>query len=136
MINFSRTAAARPQTTVTVQTPVPVVQETITVKPVLRRRGDEGGDASPSDGWEKLRDYVVERVEAIHGPFPRGEQERRQEVTIFMAFQARWPQAMEIAKYAFEVEGGLWKGAPVSVARFHKTSDSYFAEPIAKLLSA
>lgn len=131
MINFSRTVP-RPQTVVTVQTEVPVVQETITIKPVPRRLGGENGTA-PVDSWEKLRDYVVERVEALHGPFPR---DTRQETTTFMGFVARWPQAMEIAKYAFEETEGIWKGAPVSVARFHKTSDSYFAEPIAKLLTA
>jgi hypothetical protein len=134
MINFSRASARPQQTVIAVQTEVPVVQETITIKPVPRRLGDAAADASPSDGWEKLRDYVVERVEALHGPFPR---DTRQETTIFMAFTARWPQAMEIAKYAFEGEPqGFWKGAPVRVERFHRVSDPYFAEPISVLLSA
>jgi hypothetical protein len=134
MINFSR-ASARPQQPIAVvQTEVPVVQETITIKIVPRRLGDTGLDASPSDGWERLRDYVVEHVEALHGPFPR---DMRQETTLFMAFTARWPQAMEIATYAFEGEPqGFWKGSPVRVERFHKVSDPYFAEPIAVLLTA
>jgi len=131
MINFSRTVA-RPQhdvtPVVTVRTEVPVVHETITIKPAPRRLGGES-----SDSWEKVRDYVIERVEALHGPFPR---DARKETTIFMAFVARWPQAMEIARYAFEEQQGFWKGSPVSVARFHKTSDIYFAEPIAQLLNA
>lgn len=129
MINFS-TTAARPRTEVVTQ--VPVVQETITIKAVPQAVDRNGGSTS-NVTWQKLRDYVTAQVEATSGPFPR---DVRKENTIFMAFMARWPeQAMDIARFAFESCEGIWKGAPVSVVRFHRTSDSYFAEPIAKLIN-
>jgi hypothetical protein len=130
MINFSTSRASTPTV---VETEVPVVQETITIKPRLRPVMQQ-----TQVDWEELRDYVLAQVERIHGPQVRDE---RRENTIFMAFAARWPeQAMEIARYAFEGgendTQGFWKGAPVLVARFHRTSDNYFAVPIAALLES
>lgn len=128
MINF-KGAPTRPQTAVV--TEVPVVEETVTIKPILRPQNNLPAMPKPN-AWKELRDYVVGRIEEIHGPFPR---DTKKETTIFMAFMARWvDQAMAIAEYAFEHEGGFWKGSPVSINRFHRTSDSYFAEPIAHLI--
>jgi len=121
---------------------VPVVQEQVTVTPLPApapqpetKPGIPSFHVPPlasSLEWEKLRDYVVERIEAVHGPFPR---EPRRENTTFMAFYARWEDlALPIAKYAFEEAEGFWLGAPVSVARFEKSSDAAFAMKIAEKL--
>lgn len=121
---------------------VPVVQEQVTVTPLPApapqpetKPGIPSFHVPPlasSLEWEKLRDYVVERIEAVHGPFPR---EVRRENTTFMAFYARWEDlALPIAKYAFEEAEGFWLGAPVSVARFEKSSDAAFAMKIAEKL--
>jgi hypothetical protein len=118
---------------------VPVVQEQVTVTPLPTpapqpetKAGIPSFHVPPlasSLEWEKLRDYVVEQIEAIHGPFPR---EPRRENTTFMAFYGRWEElALPIAKHAFEQAGGMWLGAPVSVARFEKSSDTVFAMKIA-----
>lgn len=121
---------------------VPAVQEQVTVTPLPAPAPQpETTTGIPSFHvpplastleWEKLRDYVVEQIEAIHGPFPR---EPRRENTIFMAFYGRWEgMALPIAKHAFEQAEGFWLGAPVSVARFEKASDPVFAMKIAAKL--
>lgn len=126
MINFSTNRAS---TTTLVESVVPVVEETITIKPRLRPVIKQ-----TQVDWEQVRDYVLEQIEKAHGPQVHDE---RKANTIFMAFAARWPeQAMEIAQYAFEESKGFWKGSPVLVARFHRTSDNYFAVPIATLLES
>lgn len=118
---------------------VPVVQEQVTVTPLpVPAPQPETSPGIPSFHvpplastleWEKVRDYVVEQIAVIHGPFPR---EPRRENTIFMAFYGRWEDlALPIAKHAFEEAGGFWLGAPVSVARFEKSSDAVFAVAIA-----
>jgi hypothetical protein len=122
---------------------VPMVQERVTVTPI-----EESPEPAPAPEpaakpihvpvstsafeWEKVRDYVVDRILAVHGPFPR---DIRKENTIFMGFVGRWEDvSMKIARYAFEVAGGEWLGAPVSVHRFHKTSDPVFAAQISSKL--
>ena len=82
--------------------------------------------------WEQMRDYVVGQIEARWGARPR---DPLKESGIFKGFVGRWgAQSEPIAKTAFEVYNGLWNGAPVSVERFAKGSDPYFAEVIAKNL--
>lgn len=123
----------------TIRAEVPRVQERITVVPAAApasetpvRDPKHDVDASGSYEWERVRDYVVERILDVHGPFPR---DVRKENTIFMGFAARWEGvAMDIARHAFEDAGGEWLGAPVSVARFHETSDPVFAAKIASML--
>lgn len=121
---------------------VPVVREQVTVTPLPAsapqpetKPGIPSFHVPPLAStleWEILRDYVVEQIEAVHGPFPR---EPRRENTIFMAFYGRWEDlALPIAKHVFEEAGGFWLGAPVSVARFEKSSDTVFAMKIASLL--
>lgn len=113
------------------QTPVTVTQ-TITV-----RRPETGAThlvvQSSAWTWENLRDYVVSRIESISGPFPR---DPLREKAIFSGFINRWgAQAGPIAKFAFETMNGRWKGAPISVSRFCKGSDPYFACEIAQRLN-
>jgi hypothetical protein len=80
--------------------------------------------------WEQLRDYVIGQIHARWGAQPR---DALRESGIFKGFVNRWGvQAGPIAKAAFEIHGGVWKGAPISVSRFAKGSDPYFAEVIAK----
>lgn len=82
--------------------------------------------------WDDLRDYVVAQIEDRFGAFPR---DARKESGIFKSFLARWgDKAQPIAQYAFEVTDGRWGGAPISVNRFCKGSDPYFAEKIAARL--
>jgi hypothetical protein len=78
--------------------------------------------------WSDLRDYVVAQIEQRFGPFPR---DAKKEAGIFKSFISRHPdEAVSIAKFAFEVENGYWAGAPISVNRFCKASDPYFADKI------
>lgn len=76
---------------------------------------------------ETLIAFVVEKIRAWHGPFPRfPEHERR----VLGGFHRRWGQlAGPIAALALETSG-YWKGAPISVDRFAPESDAYFAEVI------
>jgi hypothetical protein len=91
--------------------------------------------------WQAIRDYVHDQICQIHGDFP--PMPAVQESGIFKAFLKRWPNddfpvvtGPQIARYAFEVEGGWWYGAPIGYGRFTKASDGYFAVPIATKLAA
>jgi len=105
----------------------PAVVERVTATPLSSSRGFL---ARPDTQWtwEDLRDYVVGQVEQRFGAFPRNF---HKELGIFKSFMARYPdQAVAIARYAFEVKDGYWSGAPVSVTRFCRGSDRWFAEVI------
>lgn len=112
-----------------VVTEVPTVVERVTIRPLPTAHGaahltkaDEEWD------WEALRDYVVRAIEQRHGPFPRNF---KTEHSIFKSFVSRWgKQAPAIARYAFEVCDGMWSNAPISINRFCKGSDQYFAAVI------
>lgn len=83
--------------------------------------------------WQELRDYVVAQIEQASGPFPR---DAKKEFGIFSRFHREHGAAgIEVAKYAFETLGGWWQGAPVSVTRFCKGSDPFFAIPIMQRLA-
>lgn len=117
---------------VTRQTKVSVVTETVTAhRPTEARTFLLGQEASWD--WRQLRDYVVAEIEVRQGPgtFERGPRE----YGIFTAFCGRWgAQAGSIARYAFEVCDGMWRGQPISITRFTKNSDPYFASVIAERL--
>lgn len=108
----------------------PVVEEVVTAKP-----SQAAGYVMRSEdmwGWQDLRDYVIREIESRHGPQVRNP---KTEASIFKSFISRWPdQAVSIAKAAFEVHDGMWRNAPISVNRFCKASDEYFASVIAKNL--
>lgn len=78
--------------------------------------------------WRELRDYVVRQIELRFGPIEnrQGFKER----AIFESFLSRHPRAIEIARYAFEQQEGVWDRKPVSVFSFCKGSDPFFAGPI------
>lgn len=115
------------QTSVIVTKPLAPVIERVTVTPVpssrhLLRREEQWD-------WAELRDYVVTEIERRHGPQARNG---KTEASIFKSFLSRWPegQAVRIAKAAFEIYEGMWGNAPISVNRFCKGSDEFFAIPI------
>lgn len=121
----------------TITESAPTVLETV---PVITERVITTPTASathvmaPMDewGWEELRDYVVGSIETRHGAFPRNMKTEHQ---IFKSFAKRWGnQAGAIARYAFEVSDGIWRGAPISVNRFCLNSDEFFASIIAERL--
>jgi hypothetical protein len=110
---------------------VPVVTETVTVRRVEQGESDE----STSSSWdtEGLLSYVADQIQRLHGPFPR---DARREKAVMQAFLNRWgDQAAPIARYAFEVAGGMWRGAPISISRFGQGSDKYFGAVIVEQLS-
>jgi hypothetical protein len=83
--------------------------------------------------WEQLRDYVATQIEQRFGPFPRNP---IKEASIFKSFVKRWgDQAPIIAKAAFEHYDGWWRGAPISITRFCKGSDDWFARKILDISS-
>lgn len=108
-----------------------VIEESVRVIP---RPSESRAYLGKSDWeWDDLRDYVVAQIEQRFGVFPR---DSRKEASIFKSFLGRWgQQAQQIARFAFEVEDGYWKGSPVSVNRFCKASDPYFSEVIARRLA-
>lgn len=112
------------------QHPAPAVTETVTVAPV-ERRGFLAKEPSTWT-WGDLRDYVVSEVERRNGAQVRNA---KREYGIFTRFLKTWgTDAVAIARYAFEVADGVWNNAPITVSRFTKNSDPYFAEVIAARL--
>lgn len=80
--------------------------------------------------WRALRDYVVSQTELRFGPQPR---DPGKEFGVFNRFVNTWgARSEEIARYAYEVCDGIWMGAPITITRFTKGNDPYFAEVIVK----
>lgn len=90
--------------------------------------------------WSHLRDYVVAGIETTLGhalPGRSDSKSRAKEKAIFTGFLARYgDRSPDIARYAFTVAEGYWRNAPISVQRFCRNSDQYFADPIIKHLDA
>lgn len=105
----------------------PVVVQTITTTTLPETSVGYLGKTDDQWGWEDLRDYVVREIEARHGVQPR---DFRKESGIFKSFMTRYgADAVPIARLAFSpVFDGWWKSAPISVTRFCKGSDPYFAD--------
>lgn len=84
--------------------------------------------------WQDLRDYVMREMERIHGPQVRDSIKER---SIFGSFIKRHGavDAVAIAQYAFGFCEGMWSTAPISINRFCRNSDQYFAEPIKQRLA-
>lgn len=82
--------------------------------------------------WRPLRDYVMGRIEDIHGPQVR---DGLRESIIFKDFLRRWgAQAESIARYLMEDRAGWWNSRPVILVSFCKGADDYVARPIAERL--
>lgn len=114
---------------------IPTVIETVTVRRAPRKAEASRTFVGTGPGtWDadQLLGYVATKIQQIHGPFPR---DPRKETGIMRSFLSRWgEQAGPIAQYAFEVAGGMWRNSPISITRFCKNSDPYFADVIAKRL--
>lgn len=113
----------------------------------IRTRGSEGARVAtrmvgvsraylfkePADwDWEDLRDYSVEQITEVSGPF---EFDATKANSVFRAFMKRHPNAPQIARYVFDILGGLWYAEPVGIYRFYRGQDPYFADPITRLLN-
>lgn len=132
MIDFNaiRRAAAGEKPVARKAPAAPTVQETVRVTPVAGAAYLMKPDAQWT--WEDLRDYVMGQIVMYHGPQVRHPVK---ESAIFKGFMARYgDKAVGIARFAFEQQRGMWQRAPISVTRFCKGSDVYFADQIAKRL--
>ncbi len=108
------------------------VREQVTVTPRVVPSAGRSDLVGEEWTWSQLRDYVVAQIEERTGPFPRRPEA---EIGIFKGFINRWgDRAAPIARAAFEVHGGYWRSAPISVNRFCANSDPYFAQVIADKL--
>jgi hypothetical protein len=109
---------------------VPVIQERVHVTPVTGAAYLLKDDSQWT--WEDLRDYVMGQIEAFHGPQLRNP---TKEASIFKGFLKRHGgNAVAIARFAFEMQRGMWQRAPISVNRFCAGSDPYFANIISERL--
>ncbi len=109
------------------------ITETLTVTPTLSESKTHLLKPAEQWGWSELRDYVVASYEERFGAFPR---DQRKEYGIFQRFSKEYGnQAGPIAQYAFETCDGWWMNAMVTVNRFCKGSDPYFAAPILNRLN-
>lgn len=110
----------------------PVIVEKVTLRP---SRTETAHVAVPTSqwNWSDLRDYIITEVEKRHGPQVR---DAMKEASVIKSFITRWgiDQAVAIAKAAFDVHDGMWRNAPISINRFCKGSDDYFAGVIAQNL--
>lgn len=79
--------------------------------------------------WSDLRDYIIAKSTELFGTQLR---DPMKESVILRAFIGRHgiEKAVLVAMAAYEVYGGIWMGAPVTVTRFTKNSDPYFADVI------
>ena len=106
----------------------PVLRETVSVTALPSQSKTHLLKANADWGWGEVRDYVVSSIEAKFGTFPR---DSRKEAGIFKRFCVQYgADSGPIARYAFETMDGWWMNSPVSVNRFCKGSDAYFATPI------
>lgn len=132
MIDFNaiRRAAAGEKPEVKTAPETPRVQETIRLTPVAGAAYLMKDDADWT--WEDLRDYVMGQIVAYHGPQLRNPVK---EAGIFKGFMARFEgKAVGVVRFAFEQQRGMWQRAPITVTRFCKGSDPYFADVIARRL--
>lgn len=119
--------------TATVRQAAPEVTETVRVTPNRSREHLSGRPVSEWN-WSDLRDFIIESIEQRHGPQVR---DPKKESGIIKSFISRWgiERAHAIAKAAFDVHDGMWRNAPITINRFAKGSDPYFAAIIADRLN-
>jgi hypothetical protein len=106
---------------------------TLSVTPVSPAQAARA--ARPPEDWSAtdVTAYITEEIVRVHGP----QLPAREATAVLQAFCQRFtvPVAARIARAAFEVYGGMWRGAPVTWRRFGATNDAFFAEPILAALA-
>lgn len=118
---YGTSAAPAPETR-----QAPAVEEKVTVQQVPTRT--DMLTAEDDWTWQELRDYVCAQIIQRHGPFPRNA---KKEYGIFNRFlNEHGANGILVAKAAFEIYNGWWRGAPISINRFARGSDPYFVAPI------
>lgn len=138
MIDFDSVLETEGKTRVlSVKTAVLPVVETVTVTARPSQVPTAFLTQQPEQwSWEQLRNYVIDQIQKYHGPQLRNP---LQESGIFKGFISRHgANAARIAKHAFSERGeaGMWVSAPISVTRFCKNQDPFFAAPILAKLDA
>jgi hypothetical protein len=85
-------------------------------------------ETSQEPSCEAVTSYVTASIEGRWGPQLPGPDP----AAVIAGFCERLgaAKAMMIAQAAFEVHGGLWRGAPVTIKRFTEGHDSFFAFPL------
>lgn len=132
LMNFPP-AVKTASTTQQIVTQAPVVTETVRLSPEPSQSRTDLLRSEDAWGWSEVRDYVVSEIEARFGAFPR---DSKKEYGIFNRFCRTFgSDAPRIARYAFEVADGRWKGSPIGIQRFCKGSDAWFSEPILERLN-
>lgn len=106
----------------------PIVVPSLSVIPVSRTVADL--TALPPSRWteQDIYIYVREEMTRIHG-----EQLPSVSLTETMReFCGRFgtETAVRIVRAAFEIYGGMWQGAPVTIKRFLPSHDGFFALPL------
>lgn len=129
---LSSLVSAQPGTRFTVDQVVHSICEEVTLRPKSVAPVESHLQwSAPDEDWDfaRLRDYVTDEIAKVVGVFPRN---KFKEDAIFTRFVKDWgsKDSARIARYAFEVAGGYWRNAPISVNRFCAASDEYFARPI------
>lgn len=88
-----------------------------------------------ADTWtaEDLSWYVAEEIARIHGP----QLPRMGEPSVIAGFHERFgADGVRIARHAFEARNGMWKGAPVTIARFTSGNDEFFSRALLREINA
>lgn len=122
--------------TVRVHQPASMLSERVTAAPLSAGRAYL---TKPDDqwGWTDLRDFVAHEIELRFGPIR--SRDAAKEAGIFKRFLKDWPGGVGvmIARHAFSPEAcdGWWNSAPISLERFCRASDEYFAVPIGMRLA-
>lgn len=85
--------------------------------------------ARPATEWTAgdFRGFVIDEMLRRNGPQLSVQQADQLMTEFFGRFGA---DAVNIVRRVFEVHGGFWRGAPVTVRRFAQSQDVFFAEPI------
>lgn len=128
MIDFGQIFKPRTEEEVLAEAPAQVTQEVTTSRTGTTESSYLLKTASQWT-WSDLRDYVVTEAEKRFGPQAR---DPKKESGIFKGFITRHgtEDAVLVAMAAFEVYEGTWRKAPITVTRFTKGNDPFFADVI------
>lgn len=116
-----------PDTAIVQAEPVTRITGSLTVTPVSERVARLAAADPGTWSGEDLLFYIKEESGRLTGP----QLPCFNEQSIVRDFLERFGmQAVTIARLAFEIHGGMWMGAPVTVRRFSASNDEFFARPL------